>query len=155
MYEHAMRELQSGQWADLNPFTCPCRSGWLLSDFDTWHRCPVHGHDVPHPEDDSPSAEAFDSVANGLKVCREAYKIFRDVARRDGFKGNFKLACMSRIGDDRSPKAWVNAADEVAEECSREAADQMASRRGFGSALEMRLADEEEFERFENEHGYC
>ena len=46
------RDLESGLWAEPWSETCPCRgSGWLLSDFDTWHRCPVHGRGVPHPEE--------------------------------------------------------------------------------------------------------
>ena len=56
---------RSGQWADPNPADCPCRNGWFLSDVDTWHRCPIHGHGVPHPEDDH--AE-FDYA--GSQACR-------------------------------------------------------------------------------------
>lgn len=37
-------------WADENPNICGCRGrGWMLSDLDTWHHCPIHGKGVPHP----------------------------------------------------------------------------------------------------------
>lgn len=47
------------EWAayapEEDPKRCPCHgSGWMLSDYDTWHRCYVHnnGH-IPHPEDET------------------------------------------------------------------------------------------------------
>lgn len=44
----------------LNPEADKCKchgSGWALTDFDTWEKCPFHykNHkDTPHPEDDMP-----------------------------------------------------------------------------------------------------
>lgn len=36
-----------------DPEDCACRgSGWVLSQVDTWHKCPVASHAGPHPEDD-------------------------------------------------------------------------------------------------------
>ena len=44
---------QAGAWIDEDPNRCGCRGGgWFLSEVDTWHKCPVHGRDVPHPEED-------------------------------------------------------------------------------------------------------
>ncbi len=41
-----------GYWANENADHCRCHGGgWALSEVDTWHRCPIHGHGVPHPED--------------------------------------------------------------------------------------------------------
>lgn len=35
-----------------DPDKCACRgSGWVLSQVDTWHACPVRSHAGPHPED--------------------------------------------------------------------------------------------------------
>ena len=31
----------------------PC-GGWILSDFDTFHHCPMHYNGQQHPEDDRP-----------------------------------------------------------------------------------------------------
>ena len=47
------RAMESGHWAEADAADCPCRGrGWLLSDLDTWHRCPIHGKGKPHPEDE-------------------------------------------------------------------------------------------------------
>lgn len=35
--------VSTGQWAQRSARRCPCRgSGWMLSDLDTWHKCPAH-----------------------------------------------------------------------------------------------------------------
>lgn len=37
----------------LTPEECACHgSGWLLSQVDTWHKCPDHFKSQPYPEDD-------------------------------------------------------------------------------------------------------
>ena len=37
-------------WASSDPAECACQGkGWMLSNVDTWHQCPVHGKGVPHP----------------------------------------------------------------------------------------------------------
>ena len=71
---NAMREefryLESGQWAEEDPKECPCNgSGWLLSDLDTWHRCPTHGKGKPCPDDDHPEPE-FDVEMEKVKLIR-------------------------------------------------------------------------------------
>ncbi len=69
-----MRDLDTGAWAQIVPERCPCNGhGWLLSDFDTWHVCPLHGKGVPHPEDDE-SRAAFDVAAHRVRIHREAWR---------------------------------------------------------------------------------
>lgn len=39
--------------ANEDPRLCPCGGGgWVLSDWDTWHTCPVHHNGQQHPEAD-------------------------------------------------------------------------------------------------------
>jgi hypothetical protein len=43
----------SHAWVHPDKAECGCRGkGWWLSELDTWHQCPYHGKDVPHPEDE-------------------------------------------------------------------------------------------------------
>ena len=58
--------MQSGQWADSDPKVCPCRgAGWLLSDLDTWHKCPRHHtSDTRHPDDDYDDDSAHEPTTN-------------------------------------------------------------------------------------------
>lgn len=38
-----------------SPTECPCQgTGWLLSEYDSWHKCPSHNVGQPHPEEDRP-----------------------------------------------------------------------------------------------------
>jgi len=40
-----------------DPRVCPCRGGgWRLSDWDSWHKCPIHHRGQSHPEMDYPEA---------------------------------------------------------------------------------------------------
>lgn len=145
-------ELQLSRWNTLNPNTCPCRgSGWLLSDYDTWHRCVTHGHNVPHPEDDSESSDAFDFKAHRLNNLRVAYATFRDIARRNGFVGDFKAACQRALDLNPTPQAWVDAAEHVAESFRYDAEENAAHAAGYSCGLEARLAGyaaEERWERY-------
>jgi hypothetical protein len=44
---------QPSRWSNQDPDRCGCRgSGWFLSEVDTWHECPKHYKDQPHPEYD-------------------------------------------------------------------------------------------------------
>lgn len=50
-YEQYMRAVKSGYWQNPNPAQCGCSGkGWFLSEVDTWHKCPLHKPDAPHPE---------------------------------------------------------------------------------------------------------
>lgn len=134
-----MRDLDSGRWAEINPVRCPCRgSGWLLSDFDTFHACPVHGNGVPHPEDED---MVFDYEAHMLKVRRAAYATFRNTAMRHNVdRVQFRKLVEARVASERRPQDWVNAAEEVAEDLSMMAAEEEAHRLGYSCRLEMSWA---------------
>lgn len=125
--------MQSGQWAERNPLTCPCKgSGWKLSDLDTWHECPYHKHGSTHPEVEmeEPVDPAFrqQEEAARLEMLRRLYREAREAAFTEGFSGSFKDACAGllhdseflaryRIAEDAeiTPVMWVAAAEEVAE----------------------------------------
>lgn len=53
MYTHYYEEYCRGYaWVNPDSAKCGCRGGgWWLSDVDTWHKCPCHAKDAPHPED--------------------------------------------------------------------------------------------------------
>jgi hypothetical protein len=43
--------IEAGYHSHRDPARCECHgSGWILTDFDTWHECPLH-RGRPHPED--------------------------------------------------------------------------------------------------------
>jgi hypothetical protein len=54
--EHALyfHEVACGSaWVDEDEAACGCRgSGWWLSELDTFHKCPLHAPDAPHPLDE-------------------------------------------------------------------------------------------------------
>lgn len=46
---------KTGYWADPDPSECLCNGGgWVSSEVDTWHKCPYHFKNQPHPEYDDP-----------------------------------------------------------------------------------------------------
>jgi hypothetical protein len=107
-------DLNNGQWAEINPASCPCRGrGWFLSDYDTYHRCPIHGNGVPHPQDEC-ETPAFQEPQL-IKSQRIAYLIYRDIAKRYGFTGNFNGA-VKLLLQGVEPQDWVDAAQIFAEE---------------------------------------
>jgi hypothetical protein len=148
MYTHPAQELDGGGWAERNPSTCPCRNGWLASDWDTWHRCPIHGKGVPHPEDEDAT---YDYAALARRIHREAFVWFRGQALRSGMtQGAFRTAVRRavRSSTDAEPTMadWVDAADKVAEEVWREAAEARAQAAGYSCRLEAALEAEAAFE---------
>ena len=149
MYSHPGNELNSGRWANPNPSQCPCRGGWLLSNWDTWHQCPLHGKGVPDPEDENENGERpeFDRAGHDLYINRQAYAHFRNEAERAGMtRAAFRAAVTDMVAPTRTPADWVNAADEVAEAAWSEAADVRAQKAGFSCRLEAAWAAEAEFE---------
>jgi hypothetical protein len=143
-------ELNTAVWNELNPRRCPCRgSGWLISDYDTFHRCCTHGAGVPHPEDEHTD---FDGAAHRLKLLRVAYKDFLKMARDAGFTGDFHAAVEAKAEGD-SPQALVDAAEAIAEDWDREARETSARRDGYCCDLERRLTEDAEREAFER-RGY-
>lgn len=159
--EHDYRELQSGRWAEINPSKCPCRgTGWFNSDLDTLHQCPVHGGGVPHPETEEPGDTPFDFDAHRLNGLRNAFRVFRYTARRNGFTGDasmFEEACLAEVGafgaSDMTPQRWVDAAEQFAERVVSDASEARARRHGYSCALEQRWEEAAEMERMERLHG--
>lgn len=46
--------IEAGWSSTEDPETCGCHGGgWILSQLDTFHKCPIHFADQRHPEDDS------------------------------------------------------------------------------------------------------
>lgn len=110
---------QSGQWAETNPSKCPCRNlGWMLSDLDTWHCCPIHGNGVPEPHDDD-HLDTFNYAAHKLSNMRAALLTFQRIAQNFGLTPRkFKASVMARVARERgpvTPATWVNAAEDVCE----------------------------------------
>ncbi len=134
-----MRELDSGHWAETNPAACPCRgSGWLLSDWDTHHKCPLHFQGQPHSEDDG--GEDFDYEAADLANYRAAYVEFR---RRSGLSPMEMIRSAALVMEGKpSPAAWVNAAELVACEIVSNELDQRALAAGYSCRLEAAWAAE-------------
>ena len=64
-------EIAGGAFADADKAKCPCKGGWYLSDFDTWHECPEHHAGEPHPEDMDPR-EGHDGTEDyeAQEICR-------------------------------------------------------------------------------------
>ena len=67
-YEAFTARLLHGE--GLTPDRCRCHGGgWILSDLDTWHRCPDHYvPGQPHPEDDVPTdEEVYANLSEGFE----------------------------------------------------------------------------------------
>lgn len=141
---HLVNQLdQWSVWAVPNPKACPCGgSGWLRSDFDTVHRCGLHGG-TPHPEDDE-GYEHFNYEAHRLKCLREAFVTYREAAGMSG--PEFKAAVLKQAGPDASPQDMVDVAQQLAEDALYDAHEAEARARGFSCGLEMRLAEEARIE---------
>jgi hypothetical protein len=144
MDANTMQDLDSGMWAEIVPAHCPCRGfGWLTSDFDTEHRCPVHGQGVPHREDDERSAE-FDWDMHSLRIHRAAWRALARRAEMD-LKPFYKavVAFLQKAQAPRptTPKDWVTVASEVAEGVWRENIETKARSMGYSCRLEASLAE--------------
>lgn len=132
---HLVQQLNNwAAWAHPNPSKCPCRGGWLVSDFDTIHGCGFHGG-APHPEDDQ-GHETFDFEAHRLRNLRKAFVIFRSAAGMDNVL--FRACVVRRAAPGATPEQMVDAADEIADEIVRDREDAEARQQGFSCALEMR-----------------
>jgi hypothetical protein len=121
-----VKQLDLGNWAKLNPYTCPCRGrGWFFSEFKTWHKCPYHSSGAPHPEKENPETH-FNFEDHLQKMALKAYLHFSAEARVAGFQGNFSKACAKVFIDQgiQKPRSqdWV----ETAAEISRQYCEKMA-----------------------------
>lgn len=104
------RDLQSGLWALPNPKECLCRgTGWMLSNFGTWHKCPMHRKNAPHPE-----MNEGDDIQNlHLEALRASFRFYRNEARTLGFKGDWNRTLKGIIGSENpTPEEWVSAAEK-------------------------------------------
>lgn len=146
MTPETYRDLQSGAWNEIDPRQCPCRgSGWILSDFDTYHRCQAHGHGVPHPEEEEPS---FNWKAHKLTMYRKAYRAFqvRSGLTREAFQAEV-VDCVGSTEPDMGD--WLDAAEEVSYHAVNEAAYLRGTADGFSSTFEANMAYEAEMEHLE------
>jgi len=144
---HLVHQLnQWSLWAEVNPGKCPCGGGgWLLSDFDTFHRCGLHGVGVPHPESEE---EGSQDPHRMLRLRREAYRTF--MTRSGLGTQEFLTACVDQMGGPaHSPQEWVDAAEAVTGELLRAGAEKEARAQGYSCDLERRLTHEAELERRE------
>lgn len=152
MTQEIARDLESGLWAETNPFRCPCKGrGWFLSDFDSYHRCPIHGNGVPHPCDDE-GTETFDAAEHAVRVARTAFKTFYTRANkvRAMTPVEFKSCCAAerliRNGQD-NVRSWVNAAECLCTRLEIIAREERACANGYSCALEENFAWEATWER--------
>lgn len=152
--EHDYQELRGGAWAHLNPSQCPCRGhGWLLSDLDTHHKCPVHGAGVPHPENEEDHS-GFDAKAHTLGIYRRAAAAYRDrFVKAGGTVAEFKALVVKALAGKGAvtPARWVDIAMEIAEVQVADTADERAVAAGYSCDLERRLEEEAMWERKERE----
>ena len=146
---HLVQQLNNAAlWSHPNPSQCPCGGrGWLLSDYDTWHACNVHGR-TPYPEDEE-GHEGFDWEAHDLRIHRRAYRTFQEASGLD--RVAFRAEVMRRVeaGATLSRSRFVDAANEVAHERTQRAEDEEARRCGYSCAMEMRMEEWAEEERVE------
>lgn len=154
--EHEYRELCSGRWAETNPSKCPCRGrGFLLSDLDTTHRCPVHGHgavsmdDLEGCTDEEMEAASKAEDARRLTMMRD---IFLGLANEALALLGSKAAVMAAVKATRTgstPQDFVDAVETVLLAAEYERDEASAKARGFSCGLEARWANEAMWERKE------
>jgi len=146
--DRTYRDLESGQWAALLPTECPCHgSGWMLSTFDTWHRCPIHGNGVPHPEDEHVD---FDRDAHCLETWRTCWRYLQGWRRSLGFQGPMTAWVVRLSGKcPATPQEWVEVAYGLVTQGSRVQDEADARAQGYSCNLERALAEEARTERDE------
>ena len=156
--ELEFRYMESGRWAEMNPSKCPCNGrGYVLSDFDSWHKCPEHGDGVLNmeEEEDLPDAE-HDAYRAGRVVAKramyaDAFLYFANAALAAGLsKAEVRAAVRLEAGPgEHSPAGWVDAADAVAGRLVRDVAERAAHARGYSCALEREWDNDAREERAE------
>lgn len=86
-FSQYLESFKTAYWSDENPNNCRCRgSGWVLSELDTWHKCPVHFKNQIHPEDyypdvcpecgDGENFSPYDCPNCGDKLKAEIAKVY-------------------------------------------------------------------------------
>ena len=149
---HIVNQLEdSACWSEINPNKCPCRGkGWIISDYDTVHKCNQHAKNAPTPhdyEDEYYSQRPYDWNSHTEENYKEAYQIF--LANTKMKENDFRNACIEK-NDGIIPATlsqWVDCAEQVYLEYEYETSEEFAKTRGYSCALEMRLAEEVEEEK--------
>ena len=139
MQGHLVNQLDRWNlWAQVNPAKCPCRgSGWLLSDYDTYHRCGLHAEGASHPEDDGAPYDPGRKV----RLLRKAFSTFRKSSGLGNLE--FHQACLKMVGGHPvTPQEWVDAAELVSDAILNERREAQARAQGYSCDLE-RQWDEE------------
>lgn len=143
--EEMIEELDYGKWASRNPSKCICSGGWLLSDYDTYHRCPFHGQGVPHPEEDD---AGFDYKQHSLTIYREAYRYFQEGAADLGVGKEAFSDFVKKFISMREPSKvqWVNAAEQVYADLHNTRLELRSKGMGFSCILKAAWEAEKEFQ---------
>ena len=108
---------------DIIPSRCGCRGGgWIVTDYDTRHECPLHYRDQPNPEFEYEIDDAvWDAVR--LDLDREAYACIRRGSVEDLMRAGlteeqaferFLFGVTGRLPANPRPEDWLEAADWVA-----------------------------------------
>ena len=160
MSAHIVRQLDnSSLWSEINPSRCPCKgSGWLLSDWDTVHKCQEHARNSPNPYDedftyDDNGLVEYDWDKHTKENFRDAYRFFKKSTDLDGRQ--FKKACI-RYNDGEIPSTdarWVDMAELVYGEHQAIKDQEYAEAQGYSCALEMRMEREAYEEEWRRRHG--
>ena len=91
----------SGAWAVENPLDCACNgSGWMSSDVDTWHECPIHSFKGnPHPEYATEDTD-WDAIEElGVGTAGRLLKFIVTTARELGVdESGYRV--VTNVGDD-------------------------------------------------------
>ena len=131
------RQLASGAWAEINPTRCPCHgTGVMLSNLDSWHKCPIHRQD-DHLGNLRRAFATFGEMAMeiaGLSKSDFLYRVEEGAQRQIGYDG----ASMSMLRGALEPEVWVSIAEEVSNLAICAAEDAAAHKAGFMSAAEQR-----------------
>ena len=149
---NVMRELDGGAWAEINPSVCPCQGdGWMLSGYDTWHKCPVHNVGQTHPECDND--DDYDSMPDGRPLSLTVRPNYRRMVYITAFRTlRNRIAKMLNLSyedanehirpmvQEDTPEGWVNAATDLADHLHTEQMDTKARAMGYSCRLEAALS---------------
>jgi hypothetical protein len=138
MNAETMRQLDGPLWNEINPHDCPCRgTGWMVSDWDTSHRCQTHYLGQAHPEDERVEDWSAITIANQ----RTAWRAWQELSGhpREVFR---------RLVEDVSPtlpanpRAWLDTARRVSQAAQDAALEAAAASAGYSCRLEALMAAE-------------
>jgi len=106
---------KTAYWADEDAAVCRCKgSGWVLSEVDTFHECPVHYDGQPNNESSEEECEAYE-----LRKAREAYKAIASQSVAEFARFGVDAACFNRHVRrelaEGGAEGWIEAAQVVAE----------------------------------------